>query len=476
MTVEGITPGEPPINRITDIFDGMTLPNPPDRPAVSGGSAGSDSDTDPPKRPAWRRGRAVSAELRKFAQVERSANSTPTSPRSSDKSPLAWFRILTRRRTVTPTIDYRRFGNLVRRRPRSIALIGGCLIPASVIAGYLGLVMSDQYTAYAQFAVMGAAGASSDPISRLTGLSAFQESQNALIVVNYLQSSGIVAELEHTVALGKRFSRDDVDWLSRFPANNSFEKLVKYWRHQIKLNVENPSGIITIKVSAFSPDDTLAIAKAVVAASENMINAMSRRAVQDATAEAESELERAQRRLQEVRIALQNLRKSQSTLDPRRTADGINKLAAELRVERARLEEDASAAKRSNIEESAPPMQLLRIKIEVISNQISDLDRLVTATADTKSAPTISDKMTSFDQLETDHNIAEKQYTAALQTFERARINAESKKVYVATFAPPLLPHDVSWPSHRLLLTLLSAAAVAVTYWIVTRVSARVFG
>jgi capsular polysaccharide transport system permease protein len=166
--------------------------------------------------------------------------------------------------------------------------------------------------------------------------------------------------------------------------------------------------------------------------------------VSDATAEAADEHKRSEQRLQEIRVALQNLRKAQSTLDPHRTADGLAKLAAELR-----LEDDASAAKRSNIEETAPQMQLLRVKIEVISNQISDLDHLVTATADNKSATTISDKMTSFDQLETDHKIAEKRYTTALQTFERAHVNAESKKVYLATFAPPLLPHDVSWPSHR---------------------------
>jgi capsular polysaccharide transport system permease protein len=289
-------------------------------------------------------------------------------------------------------------------------------------------------------------------------------------------SPAIVAELEHTVGLGERFSRGDIDWLSRFRADQPFEKLVKYWRKQIKLNVESPSGIVTIKVSAFSPQDALDIASAVAVACEKMVNTMSMRAVRDATAQAESELERAQRRLQEVRVALLNLRNAQSTLDPRRTAEGVNKLADELRLERARLEDDASAAQRNKIEETAPQMQLLRVKIEVISSQISDIERLITATADGKSAMTISEKMTSFDQLETNHQIAEKQYTLALQSFERARLNAESKKVYLSTFAPPLLPHDVAWPKHRLLLSLLGGAVVVGVYWIMTRVIRRVFG
>jgi capsular polysaccharide transport system permease protein len=386
------------------------------------------------------------------------------------KSILAWPRI------EAPRIDYRRFTAVARRRPRLLGWIGGCLVPAAAVVGYLGFVMSDQYTTETQFAAMGGASVAADPISRLTGMSGFQDVQNALIVINYIQSPAIVTELEHSVALRELFSRHDIDWLSRFRADGSFEKLVKYWHHQIKIHAESPSGIVTIKVSAFSPEDALTIANAVATASENMVNAMSMRAIRDATAEAESELERAQRRLQEVRVALLNLRTAQATLDPHRSADGLGKLIGELRLERARLEDDASSAKRSKIEESAPQMQLLRAKIEVISDQIADLERQITSTPDATSGATMSDKMTSFDQLETNHKIAEKQYTGALQTFERARLNAESKRVYLATFAPPLLPHDVAWPEYRLLLTLLGAAAVAAIYWILTRVISRVFG
>jgi capsular polysaccharide transport system permease protein len=408
--------------------------------------------------------------LRKSARAGRGASARSASIWGSAKSLLAWPRI------GAPAVDYRHFSALARRRPRLLGLIVGCLIPAALVAFYLGFVMSDQYTAEAQFAVMGAASTSSDAISKLAGLSAFQETQDAMIVVNYLKSPAIVAELEHTVALGERFSRSDIDRLSRFHAGGSFEKLVKYWRDKIKLDVESPSGIVTVKVSAFSPADALAITKAVAVASENMVNTMSKRAMQDATAQAESELERAQRRIQEVRLALQDLRNAQSTLDPHRTAEGLNKIAAELRLERARLEDDASAAKRSKLEETAPQVQLLRVKIDVISDQIADLERLITTTADAKSAATISDKMTSFDQLETNHKIAEKQYTAALQTFEIARVNAETKKVYLSTFVPPLLPHDVSWPEHRFLITLVGAAAVAAIYWAASRVIARMFG
>jgi capsular polysaccharide transport system permease protein len=300
----------------------------------------------------------------------------------------------------------------------------------------------------------------------LTGLASFTQAQDSLIVVNYVKSRAVVEELERTVGLRKLYSRRDIDRLSRFDESDPIEDLVKYWRWKIKTNVEAPSGIITFQVSAFSPEDALKVANAVVSASEQLVNSMSTRATKDAVEQAQSELTRAERRLGEVRVALQDLRNAQATLNPRRTAEGINKLIGELRLERARLEDDANASKRSQVNESAPQMQLLRIRIQVIADQITDLERQLTSTTDAASTGTVSGKITRFDELELERQIAEKQYTLATESFERARMNAERQKVYLTTFVTPLLPHDVSWPRNRILLSLAGLAAVAALYWL----------
>jgi capsular polysaccharide transport system permease protein len=401
------------------------------------------------RRTASKRALAISDELRKSARTIR---------QTSSKSLTEWTRI------GSAALNYRQFSAIRRRWPWVVGLICGYILPALLVVGYFGIGMSNQYISEARFAVRGGEQVSADLVSSLTGLSSFTQAQDSLIVVNFVKSQAIVDQLEHAIGLRALFSRRDIDWLSRFNDKNSIEKLVKYWRWKISTDIESPSGIITVRVSAFSPADAQKITNAVVSLSEQLINTMSNRARRDAVEEAESELARAEQRLGKARVALRDLRNAQSTLDPRRTAEGINKLIGELRLERARLEEEVNSAKRSQITESAPQVQVLRTRIQAVADQIVDLERQMTsATGD--SVGTVSSKITPFDELELERQIAEKQYTLAVAAFERARINAERQKMYLTTFVAPLLPEESEWPK-RFWLSLAGFLGTTVLYWI----------
>jgi capsular polysaccharide transport system permease protein len=401
------------------------------------------------QRDAWKRAVAISDQLRKSARAVRSGKS---------KTLAEWASV------GHGTLSYRQFSFTSGGWPRLAGPIFGFVLPAVLVVGYVSFGMSSQYISEARFAVRGGERVTADPIAAITGLSSFTQAQDSLIVVNYVKSRAIVEELNRTIDLRKMFSHRDIDWVSRFKGKAPIEDLVNYWRWKIKTAIESPSGIITIQVGAFSPDDALKIANAVVSSSEQLINSMSNRARRDAMEEAESELTRAEKRLGEVRAQLHDLRNAQSTLDPHRTAEGINKLIGELRLERARLEEEANSATRSQINESAPQMQLLRTRIQVVGDQITGLERQLTSVTET-SVTSVSGKITRFDELELERQIAEKQYTLAVAAFERARMNAEHQKVYLTTFVSPLLPQDVAWPK-RFWLSLAAFLIVAALYWI----------
>lgn len=397
------------------------------------------------------------------AALERAAIAAEELRRSARSLRLAKGKRVSRTSwAISARIGYQTFRQVRRSRTGLTGFLVFFVAPAALAVAYFSLIASSQYTAEARFAVRGGERAPIDAVAALTGLASFTQAQDSLIVVNYVKSQALVEELDRQIGLRGVFSRDGIDWISRFDSDDPIEDLVKYWRSHIKTSIEAPSGIVTVQISAFSPQEALRIADATVELSERLVNELSMRARKDAVTEAEAELARAEQRLSHARSAQRDLRNEQATLDPRRTAEGIGKLISELRLEKIHLEQEVAAAERGNVGERAPQIQIMRTRVDVIGEQIAGLEQGVTS-QNAGQGDTIAGKITRFDELELERQIAEKQYTLAAAALERARINAEGKKVYLATFVHPVLPVDSTYPK-RFLFSLLGIGAAALFY------------
>lgn len=397
------------------------------------------------------------------AALERAASASEEWRRSARSLRVAKGKKIARPAwAVSGRIGYHTFNQVRRSRGGLFGFLILFATPALLSVGYFSLIASSQYTSEARFAVRGGERVAPDAISAITGLASFTQVQDSLIVVNYLKSQAVVEELEREIDLRAIYSRSNIDKLSRFDADEPIEEFVKYWLGQIKLSIESPSGIVTLKISAFSPEDALEVANATVDLSERLVNGLSTRALKDAVAEATAELSRAEARLSAARVTLRDLRNEQATIDPRRTAEGIGKLVSELRLEKIRLEQDITASERGNVDANAPQVQIMRTRVEVIGEQIASLEQQVTSQDGAPSDP-LSGKITRFDELELERQIAEKQYTLAATAMERARVNAEGKKVYLAAFVQPVLARDSTYPK-RFLFSLLGIGASALIY------------
>ncbi len=396
---------------------------------------------------ALERAAIASEELRRSARSVRVANARTVSRAS-------W--------AITARIAYQTFSPIRRSRSRLFGFLAFFAMPAALATVYFSLVASSQYTSEARFAVRGGARPPIDTIAALTGLASFTQVQDSLIVVNYVNSQALVEALDHQLDLRAIFGRGGIDWISRFDTDDPIEDLVKYWKRHIKMSIGAPSGIVTLQVSAFSPEEALRIANATVDLSERLVNGLSARARQDAVTEAKAELARAETRLTNALATMRDLRNQQSTLDPQRTAEGIGHLISELRLEKIRLEQELTASKRGDVSDSAPQVQIMRTRVDVIGEQITGLEQLLTS-RDNIDPGTIAGKITRFDEFELEQQIAEKQYTLAAAALERARVNAQGQNVYLATFVHPVLARNSTYPK-RVLFSLLGIAAAALFY------------
>lgn len=345
----------------------------------------------------------------------------------------------------------------------SISFFLMVVLPTIIGALYFAFVASPQYMSEFRFSVRPTDGAimSSSSVAADAALAM----SNSYIVADYALSRDAVESLEKSVGLREIYSMDSTDRFSRLSDDVSLERLVDYWRKRVSTSYDIMTGINTIEVTAFSPQDALRISTALQALCEKLVNDISEKARQTQMAFAKNELERAEARLKEVRQRETELRSGQKSIDVRKEAEGKMLLNNKLRGDLAALEAQYSALS-SDMDPTSPRLTVLKNQItaakeqiEILQSQITDVD------ASKPGALDDAQRVTKYDQLQTDVMIATKLYESSLTNYENARMRASSNQTYLATYVQPGLPQIASYPRTFVdtLLVFLSAFGV----WVV---------
>ncbi|MCJ2037235.1 capsule biosynthesis protein [Methylobacterium sp. J-068] len=368
-------------------------------------------------------------------------------------------------RRTRERLDWRRLPIIRPPASRPKNIIGGILkqfavfvlLPTALAAAYFYVLASDQYITTAQFAVRGnvepmdesAGGGAGSPVGGNTaGLIQKHNSQDSFIVKDYIQSQTLVSAVEKALHVSKMFSRREVDFWERYDPDQPVEELVKYWRKHVSARIEVISGIITLYVRAFTPEDALAIAKDVVARSETLINDISRRAQADMLAHAETEATKAQERLRKAHVALQTFRNRWGIIDPLKTAETTLTTIAAMRKDRYKAESDLIVLRGSNLDEKSRSVQNLVSLISALDQQIKKLtDQLTTDGANgADAANNMTRALLEYEELQIERTIATKLNESANLIVDRARVAAGKQQIFLATFVEPALPDDSLYP------------------------------
>ncbi len=335
------------------------------------------------------------------------------------------------------------------------------IVPSVASVIYYGFIASDQYVSEAAFTVSGGEAPVQDGLGALTGIPAMAIIQDTQIVVNYLHSRAAVEVLDQAAHIHDRYSRPEIDWLSRFDPEKSIEKFVKYWQKMSDASIKMPAGIVELKIRAFSPEDAQAIAQASLKACETLINDMNDRMNHDALDNAEQELQRTSQRLATALAALEKARNDSGLLDTVKAAEGINKLANETKAALLTMQEEYKTQLKSVLP-TAPQMKALKSRIDVTEAQVAEIEAKLTSTTQSNAdAPTVAVAMTKFGELDLERQVAEHLYAGAAASLELARLNAEHKVMYLKTFVSPVVPQEAQYPKRLLYPFLIVLGALA---------------
>ena len=337
-------------------------------------------------------------------------------------------------------------------------------IPAFAVSLYFAIWASDQFVAEARFAVTSAkVDTVADKIKSAISVSGLPtaSSQDAYIIAAYIRSRSIVDDLSKEIDLRAAFRRPEADFWARLRDNASAEELTDYWRSMVGVYVDPTSGIVTVTVRAFRAEDALAISNAVVKVSEALANNVSARSRADTMKQAEGEVALAETRVLATLADLRAFRDKSGIIDPVSQAGSTGGLLTSLLAQRIKLQNDYFVSSRA-MSPQAPTVQSLKSRLDGLDQQIADLKSKLTGSA---SGATIAGLLPKYEELQLRNQFAEKLYTFAQESLERARERAMAQSIYVSVFVPPALPQDAKFPE-RISLSLIFAASLLVLWGI----------
>jgi capsular polysaccharide transport system permease protein len=350
------------------------------------------------------------------------------------------------------TIDHETLREVVRKsreknfmfRHRWLVLFVG--LPTVLAAFYYGFVASSIYVSQSSFVIKTPGQKSSPTLSlanlvQTTGLSSGQEQTKE--VVQYIRSRDALRDLQNNINIRTKYRDRGADLLSRFPgpfADDSFERLYRYYGSKVGADVDPESGLALVQVQAFTPNDAYQINSRLLELSEAFVNQLNQRATGRGIAEAEHRVEQAEDRVRNARIALSAFRNQEDLLDPTKQAAGVLEISNKLVAEQAALQAQLDLMQR--VAPKNPSIPAIRSRIAAVGREISTQNGRAVGT------PTgIASKLSAYEKLSVEQEFATQMLTAANTALETARTEAQKQQFYLERVVEPNRPDDSTLPS-----------------------------
>jgi capsular polysaccharide transport system permease protein len=320
------------------------------------------------------------------------------------------------------------------------ALVG---LPTLIAGVYFFALASDLYMSQVKFIVRGPTKTPTSAISAMLAGGTSGVSEDTFAVHEYLMSRDAVQRLDRENDLRSLFARPEGDMISRFPGflfwRKDFEALYKAYSRFVSVEVDASTGVSTLEVKAYRPEDAQRIARALLIFSEDLVNTLNERARHDALAVFQREVSTTEENIAKIQGQLTTYRIQQKMFDPITAAKGPLELVAQMNAQLA-----SSKGQLAEVIKNAPnspQVPLIRTRIASIEKLIAEQSAKVTG--DSNSVATAA---TEYERLDVQRQLSEKILASALASLESARLEAQRQQLYIETIAQPNLADYPLYP------------------------------
>ena len=331
-----------------------------------------------------------------------------------------------------------------RLSPGMKLLLFALLVPTFLSLIYFGLWASPMYIAEARFAVRGADNGIIDTGGLVSMLlpAGSTIGTDVNIVTEYIQSPDIMEAVDKELHIFDHFASHDYDIISRLESDATRDERLDYWQWAVKPSLDPETGIVALSVKAYGPEVAKKLAEAVLAKSEALVNAMSRRAQDDAITLAMREVKNAEERVSKAQEAMRAFRDRSGMLDPTSTAGGLQSIVSQLESEVVKVKAEIAEAS-TYMSKDAPALVGLRARLAAVEKQLAAEKLRLAGESKLGSMTSIAGE---YEDLQIESDFARQQLVSAMTSLEAARVKAEAQSRYVVAFQVPVLPDESLYP------------------------------
>lgn len=345
------------------------------------------------------------------------------------------------------------------RRNRWFLII--VVLPTLLVALYQYVLAADQYQSEAHFVVRTGDNAPtpSSGLSQFLGLGGgmSQSRSEAMSVNDFLNSQQAVDLLNKRINLVERFRRSEADIATRlWFSEPTPEMLLRYYRKRVDVNFNQDSGITSLKVRSFRPDDSFAIISELLKLGEERVNMLNRRSQTDALALARRQVAEAETALVDIQGRMTAFRQNRGDLDPEGSGKAqiglVTSLEGQLTTARAQL-----SAMRGIIAPSSPQYVATAARVRALEAQVAGQRGRLTS-----GGGAIAASLGNYQDLQIRQEFAAKRYEVAAARLEKARDDATKQQLYIVRVVDPNTPVKSEYPKRgETLLTVFLSLMVA---------------
>ena len=317
------------------------------------------------------------------------------------------------------------------------------IVPTALAVIYFGLIASDVYISESRFVVRNPQRQAQTGLSTLLQGTGFSRSQDDTYSVHdFVLSRDALKELDEKLAVRKTYGSSEVNFIDRFPGldwDDSFEAFHRYYRNHVTIDYDTVSSITTLKVRAFTAEDSTKINDLLLKMGERLVNNLNDRSRQDLIKTAEQEVAIGEEKVKQAAVALAGFRNNQSVFDPDRQStmqlQGVSRLQEELVATETQLNQI------QRVSPNNPQVASLRNRVETLRKTIASETSKVAG-----GGASLTSKSGAFERFALEKTFAEKQLAGSLAALESAKSEALRKQLYLERLVQPSLPDTAVEP------------------------------